>query len=85
MRTDFSVCWLAAIQICFLLHVQLSAAFQHESKTDGKWYKGNLHTHSLWSDGNDFPDMIVSWYRERDYANRRCSLLVAAAPLFVVQ
>ena len=23
------------------------------------WYKGNTHTHSLWSDGNDFPEMIA--------------------------
>lgn len=33
----------------------------------GAWYKGNTHTHSLWSDGNDFPDMIVDWYKERGY------------------
>jgi hypothetical protein len=32
-----------------------------------RWYKGNLHTHSLWSDGDDFPEMIVDWYRQRDY------------------
>jgi hypothetical protein len=32
-----------------------------------RWWKGNLHTHSLWSDGDDFPEMIASWYRERDY------------------
>lgn len=32
-----------------------------------RWYKGNLHTHSLWSDGDDFPDMIVRWYVEHDY------------------
>jgi hypothetical protein len=32
-----------------------------------RWYKGNTHTHSLWSDGNDFPDMIAAWYKERDY------------------
>lgn len=31
------------------------------------WYKGNLHTHSLWSDGNDFPEMIAKWYADRDY------------------
>lgn len=31
------------------------------------WYKGNLHTHSLWSDGNDFPEMIADWYRQNDY------------------
>ena len=32
-----------------------------------RWWKGNLHTHSFWSDGNDFPDMIADWYRARDY------------------
>lgn len=32
-----------------------------------KWWKGNLHTHSLWSDGNDFPDMIADWYASRGY------------------
>src|SRR4051812_14578354 len=21
-----------------------------------RWFKGNLHTHSLWSDGNDYPE-----------------------------
>ncbi len=35
---------------------------------DRKWFKGNLHTHTLWSDGNDFPEMVVDWYRSRgDY------------------
>lgn len=32
-----------------------------------RWYKGNTHTHSLWSDGNDFPEMIVDWYHQRGY------------------
>jgi hypothetical protein len=32
-----------------------------------RWMKGNLHTHSLWSDGNDFPEMIAEWYRTHDY------------------
>ena len=32
-----------------------------------RWWKGNIHTHSLWSDGNDFPEMICEWYRTRDY------------------
>jgi hypothetical protein len=32
-----------------------------------KWYKGNLHTHSLWSDGDDFPEMIIQWYKDHDY------------------
>ena len=32
-----------------------------------KWYKGNTHTHSLWSDGNDFPEMIMDWYKTHGY------------------
>lgn len=32
-----------------------------------RWWKGNLHTHSLWSDGNEFPEMIADWYRSEGY------------------
>ena len=32
-----------------------------------RWYKGNLHTHSLWSDGNDYPEMIADWYKAQGY------------------
>src|SRR3954464_13868035 len=31
------------------------------------WWKGNTHTHSLWSDGNDFPEMITDWYVKHGY------------------
>lgn len=32
-----------------------------------RWFKGNTHTHSLWSDGNDFPEMIMDWYKSHGY------------------
>lgn len=32
-----------------------------------KWYRGNLHTHSLWSDGDDYLEAIAMWYREHNY------------------
>jgi len=32
-----------------------------------KWFKGNLHTHSHWSDGNDYLESIAKWYRDREY------------------
>ena len=32
-----------------------------------QWWRGNIHTHSLWSDGDDFPEMIAEWYRTHDY------------------
>lgn len=31
------------------------------------WYKGNLHTHSYWSDGDEFPEMIMEWYKSHGY------------------
>lgn len=35
--------------------------------SEPRWFKGNLHTHSLWSDGNDYPEMIVDWYQRHGY------------------
>lgn len=32
-----------------------------------RWWKGNLHTHTFWSDGDDFPETVADWYRERGY------------------
>lgn len=32
-----------------------------------KWYRGNLHTHSLWSDGDDYLESIAMWYRDHTY------------------
>jgi hypothetical protein len=31
------------------------------------WYRGNLHTHSYWSDGDQFPEVILRQYRDRGY------------------
>jgi predicted metal-dependent phosphoesterase TrpH len=32
-----------------------------------RWWKGNIHTHTFWSDGNDFPEMVAEWYRSHGY------------------
>lgn len=32
-----------------------------------RWWKGNMHTHSFWSDGNHYPDMIADWYHTNGY------------------
>ena len=36
-------------------------AHRPDSTTSARWWKGNLHTHSLWSDGDDYPEMIAGW------------------------
>lgn len=50
------VCF-SALLICF---INATTRAQH-------WYKGNLHTHSLWSDGDDYPEMIMDWYKANGY------------------
>lgn len=36
--------------------------------TDGQqFYRGNMHTHSLWSDGDQYPELIATWYRDHGY------------------
>ena len=42
---------------------------QAPDEADSKpvWRKGNLHTHSLWSDGDDYPEMIIDWYKSEGY------------------
>lgn len=32
-----------------------------------RWYKGNTHTHTFWSDGDDFPEMVADWYKSNGY------------------
>lgn len=36
-------------------------------KDSRTWYKGNLHTHSYWSDGDEYPEMIMDWYKSNGY------------------
>jgi hypothetical protein len=44
-----------------------AAAQEPQREQQPRWYKGNLHTHSLWSDGDEFPERIATWYRDRGY------------------
>ena len=50
-------------QLCLALTLITLTAHAEEAR----WWKGNLHTHSLWSDGDDYPEMIADWYRSNDY------------------
>ncbi len=58
--------------ILVLLSVAILASCK-QNTTDNKialekkWYKGNLHTHSYWSDGDEFPEVIMDWYKSKGY------------------
>lgn len=51
------------------LAISISATLPavHAQDGDKQWYRGNTHTHTLWSDGNDFPEMVVAWYADQGY------------------
>eukprot|EP01031_Cornospumella_fuschlensis_P004039 gene4039-5048_t len=53
------------MRFCLLLAVTVASSLS--AADTPRWYKGNTHTHSLWSDGNGFPDMIAAWYKEQGY------------------
>ncbi|MHA3770601.1 hypothetical protein ACXR0O_03575 [Verrucomicrobiota bacterium sgz303538] len=48
------------------LFALVTSSFAAEEQP-ARWWKGNLHTHSLWSDGDDYPEMICDWYKSRGY------------------
>jgi hypothetical protein len=54
----FCVAWLAACSL---------PAAQPPAREPARWWKGNLHTHSFWSDGDDFPESIADWYKTNGY------------------
>lgn len=34
---------------------------------ESRWFKGNTHTHTLWSDGDAAPEIAVEWYKDNGY------------------
>ena len=54
MKATFFVCW-AGLMLA-------SSTF-----AESQWWKGNLHTHTLWSDGDDYPEQIAKWYKDHGY------------------
>jgi hypothetical protein len=55
--------------VALLGGVSLATAADIDLKAgDGKqWYRGNTHTHTLWSDGEAAPEYAVKWYKDRGY------------------
>ena len=62
---------LSNILLVFIIGILFSCSDSQEEtlSTDPHptWFKGNLHTHSYWSDGDEFPEVIMSWYRQNGY------------------
>lgn len=44
-----------------------AARFEATDFRPGRWLKGNTHTHTLESDGDSPPEVVVNWYRNHGY------------------
>jgi hypothetical protein len=53
--------------LVLLLFAGCSGTISPPKEPAASWWKGNLHTHTLWSDGTDYPEMVVDWYKNRGY------------------
>lgn len=64
-------CVLTFIAMSFLCLSEPSQVFAQDvtlrANDTEHWYRGNMHTHSLWSDGDDYPEMVAAWYRDHGY------------------
>lgn len=63
MRISLMVAAVALVAVIFVFFPRE----EEEPEATAQWFKGNTHTHSLWSDGNDFPEMIAAFYKNNDY------------------
>ncbi|MBN1588919.1 MAG: hypothetical protein JW888_05340, partial [Pirellulales bacterium] len=66
LRHFFGTCSRRVLLLAFLL-LPVVAAVSAEGASEDRWFKGTTHSHSFWSDGDQFPDMVVDWFKSRDY------------------
>ncbi len=57
--------YLKFFAILFL--IVFTGCANEKSSSSKQWFKGNLHTHSYWSDGDEFPEVIMDWYKSNQY------------------
>lgn len=53
--------------ILLITCIVLSSCTKDKPIPQKQWFKGNLHTHSYWSDGDEFPEVIMDWYKSNGY------------------
>ncbi len=56
-----------ALGLSGIPRIDIIAKEAERSKAQPRWYKGNIHAHSQWSDGLDLPEVVVNGYKENGY------------------
>src|SRR5687768_6247972 len=60
-------CALFVVSIGIALALFSASSKSQAPSSQEVWFKGQLHTHTLNSDGDSTPDDVVRWYREHGY------------------
>ena len=58
---------IALFGVALIAAISVFSASPKSQAPSRQWFKGNLHTHTLNSDGDSTPDDVVRWYREHGY------------------
>ena len=53
--------------VAFGLVLAACATIDHYTGGRTRFYKGNTHTHTLWSDGTAAPELVADWYQRNGY------------------
>jgi S1-C subfamily serine protease len=51
----------------FVLLLTLGTLLRAQDAREARWWKGNTHTHTLWSDGDAAPEVAADWYSSHGY------------------
>lgn len=58
---------LAPAVACLCLGIFPTPATADAGTGEQQWWRGNIHTHTFWSDGDDFPENVAKWYHDNGY------------------
>jgi hypothetical protein len=61
------VCYLGGFKKRDTIFSDYHALIKTFAPTPPGWWRGNLHTHTLWSDGNGYPEIVADWYKQHGY------------------
>ncbi len=67
LKTTSMVASVAAMSGIASLETVPAAFAAIDAGNGQKWYRGALHTHTVWSDGDALPEVVVSMFKEFGY------------------
>ncbi len=56
-----------AMMLRALVLMVIAVPLEAQAPAAGRWYRGNTHAHTLNTDGDSPPDVVVRWYRDHGY------------------